>query len=70
MPLATVGALLGSVAMSALIGSLGSPLTMLILAADAVITLALVWLAITVAVRVTRPWAVRATSVGNVISGL
>ncbi|HXH78190.1 MAG TPA: FtsX-like permease family protein [Nocardioides sp.] len=64
MPMATAGVLLGSITLGALGGDL-APVSLSILAAGVVATLGLVWLAISVAVRVTRPWAVRAASAGN-----
>lgn len=64
MPMATAGILLGSMTIVALEVP-ASPLSLLILMADVVITLGLVWLAIIAAVRVTRPWAVRAAAPAN-----
>ena len=64
MPMATAGVLLGSMTMPVLTGS-ASQVGLLVLVADVVITLGLVWLAIIGAVRITRPWAVRAASAAN-----
>lgn len=64
MPIATAGVLLGAGTI-AIGGDQGSPLAWLILMADVAITLGLVWLAINAAVRITRPWAVKAASVAN-----
>jgi len=64
MPMATAGVLLGSVALGALGGGV-SPVALLVLLADVVVTLGLVWLAIIAAVRMTRPWAIRAASAAN-----
>jgi hypothetical protein len=64
MPMATAGVLLGVMTIGVL-GNPASPVGLLVLVADVVITLGLVWLAITAAVRITRPWAVRAASAAN-----
>lgn len=64
MPMATAGVLLGVTTIGVL-GDPASPVVLLVLVADVVITLGLVWLAITAAVRITRPWAVRAASAAN-----
>jgi hypothetical protein len=64
MPMATAGVILGA-APILLMGDQVSLLGLLVLVADVAITLGLVWLAITAAVRVTRPWAVRAASPAN-----
>jgi hypothetical protein len=64
MPMATAGVLLGVMTI-AVLGDPASPVGLLVLVADVVVTLGLVWLAINVAVRITRPWAVRAVSVAN-----
>jgi hypothetical protein len=63
MPMATAGVLLGSATLTVL-GQL-SPVALLLLLADVVVTLGLVWLAIIAAVWITRPWAVRAASAAN-----
>jgi hypothetical protein len=63
MPIATFGVLLGSATLVPL-GQL-SPVALLVLLADVVIVLGLVWLAIIAAVRITRPWAVSAASAAN-----
>lgn len=64
MPMATVGVLLGSATIMVVGGRL-SPTGLLVLVANLVIMLVMVWLAIVVAVRLTRPWAVRAASASN-----
>lgn len=64
IPTATAGVLLGS-ATTAALGIHLSLSAVLVLLANVVVTLGLVWLAILVAVRVTRPWAVRAASAAN-----
>ena len=64
MPIATAGVLLGAATIAVLGGNL-SPVGLLVLVADVVLTLGLVRLAIIAAVRITRPWAVRAASVAN-----
>lgn len=64
MPMATAGVLLGSATLAVLGGHV-SPVALLVLLADVVVTLGLVWLAIIAAVRMTRPWAVRAASTAN-----
>lgn len=63
MPMAVVGVLLGSSAVAGLVTP--TPLGALIMLLNVVITLGLVWLAITIAVRATRPWVVRATAPSN-----
>ncbi len=67
MPMAAVGVLLGAGSMTwlAMMDNQPSPLALMVLLLDVVATLALVWLAINLAVRVTRPWAIRAASVIN-----
>lgn len=62
---AAVGVLLGAGFLGVVAGNASSPWSALILLADIVGTLGLVWLAISVAVRLTRPWAVRAASPAN-----
>lgn len=64
LPMATVGVLLGSLTMVAVDVQV-SPSAVLIVGANVALTLGLVWLAITAAVRITRPWAVRAASASN-----
>jgi hypothetical protein len=64
MPMATAGVLLGSATL-AVLGDHVSPVALLVLLADVIITLGLVRLAIIAAVRMTRPWAVRAASAAN-----
>lgn len=64
MPMATAGVLLGSLSLVVL-GDNVSPVALLVLLADVVITLGLVWLAIVAAVRMTRPWSVQAASAAN-----
>lgn len=63
MPMATAGVLLGSATLAPL-GQL-SPVALLVLLANVVIRLGLVRLAIIAAVRLTRPWAIRAASAAN-----
>lgn len=65
MPMATAGVLLGAVAVVAVLGGDVSPVLLLVLLADVAITLGLVRLAIIAAVRMTRPWALRAASAAN-----
>ena len=64
MPMATAGVLLGSATLVVLAEHL-SPMALVVLVGSAIITLGLVRLAIVAAVRMTRPWAVRAASVAN-----
>ncbi len=64
MPMATAGVLLGS-ATYAVTGGQISPMALLVLVAVIALTLALVRLAISAAVRMTRPWAIRAGSAAN-----
>ncbi|WP_310526636.1 FtsX-like permease family protein, partial [Nocardioides sp.] len=64
MPVAAAGVLLGAATLT-VVGVDASPVALLVLLADVVITLVLVWLAISAAVRITRPWALRAASVAN-----
>ncbi len=64
MPMAAAGALLGLASVEAL-GDHLSPAAVLVLLAEVLVTLGLVWLAITAAVRTTRPWAASAASVSN-----
>ena len=64
MPMAVAGVLLGSLTFVVL-GDHRSPLALAVLVGSAVVLLALVRLAITAAVRMTRPWAVRAGAVHN-----
>lgn len=62
-PMALLGVVLGSSALGLAIerSSLGA----VVMLVNAVITLALVWLAIFIAVRATRPWLLRAAAVTN-----
>jgi len=64
MPMATAGVLLGS-ATTWVVGDRLAPVGLLLLMSNVLVTLGLVWLAIVVAVRMTRPWAARATSAAN-----
>jgi hypothetical protein len=64
MPMATAGVLLGSTTL-VVMGGRVSPMALLVILADVVVTLGLVRLAIIAAVRMTRPWAVRAASAAN-----
>lgn len=64
IPMATAGVLLGSTTLAVLSGTV-SPVALLVLLANVVITLGLVRLAIIAAVRMTRPWAIRAASAAN-----
>ena len=64
MPMAVAGVLLGSGALAVLGGPV-SPWAVLVLVANMVVTLGLVWLAILAAVRVTRRWAVQASLPAN-----
>jgi len=64
MPMATAGVLLGSATIAAL-GDHLSPVALLVLLTNVLITLGLVRLAIIAAVRMTRPWAIRAASAAN-----
>jgi len=63
LPVAAAGALLGTIAL----GGLGfvTPLSAAVQLLTLALTLGLVWLAIELAVRATRPWVRRATSVEN-----
>jgi hypothetical protein len=63
MPMATAGVLLGAMTLG--VGGQVSPMALLVILADVVVTLGLVRLAILAAVRMTRPWAVRAASAAN-----
>ena len=64
MPMATAGVFLGSTTLGVMGGNV-SLVALLVLLTNMVITLGLVWLAIFAAVRLTRPWAVRAASAAN-----
>lgn len=65
MPMATAGVLLGALAVSGLSPDRNSPAGLLVLVVVVAVTLALVWLAILAAARITRPWATRAASAAN-----
>lgn len=64
MPMAVAGVILGSGTIIVISEGL-APLALLVIAANVAITLALVWLAIIAAVRVTRRWTLKAASVTN-----
>lgn len=65
VPMASVGVLLGALPLAVLVGDNVTPLGLLVVLVGAVAILALVWLAISVAVRLTRPWTISATAAGN-----
>lgn len=64
LPMATAGVLLGAVPLGGLFTAF-TPTTTLVMLGSVVATLALVWLAIVLAVRATRPWMLRAAAPGN-----
>jgi hypothetical protein len=63
IPMAALGVLLGSLPYVPLLWD--SPLALLVIVSNMAVTLGLVWLAILIAVRITRPWAAQAGAVGN-----
>ena len=63
LPLSVAGVVVGTLALGPFVGASGSGV--LLMLANLVVTPALVWVAIVAAVRLVRPWTVRAGAPGN-----
>jgi hypothetical protein len=63
VPLSVIGAVLGTLALGFLVTTTAAGLAVML--ANLVVTPALTWVAVVVAVRLVRPWTVRAGAAGN-----